>query len=198
MPYTESTACNAYRDVYATLNRATKLELAKDQHPIVPGPRVIYCSRKRLAGTITAFIKRNAGTNKDVTFAIIPVQYGTTVNKLIPNLRQLDPSVRYAREAVIEHIYRHASSRAEAGMLVEVVDSLGPDFLQVQMEFKAVNDMKYHFTYEYNMHDMMAIQAYAKPNEDLKEFWMPYHSSYDDYVKAVGRGDHDDFLKLSV
>lgn len=198
MPYTESSANNAYRGIYATLDRATKLELAKDTHPIVPGPRVVYSSRKRLAGTLTAFIKRNAGTTRDVTFAIIPVQYGATVNKLIPSLRQLDPSVRYAREAIVEHIYRYALSAQMAGMLVEMVDSLGPDFVQVQIEFKATNDLKYHYSYEYNMYDMMVIQAYAKPNEDLKGFWMPYHSSYDDYVKAVGRGDHDDFLKLGV
>lgn len=198
MPYTESTANNAYRGIFVTLDRATKLTLAKDTHPIVPGPRVFNCNRKRLAGHLTAFIKRNVSTVKDVTATVVPVQYGTTVNKLIPSLRQLDPEVRYAREAVVEHIYRHASSSQMAGMLVDMVDSLGPDFLQVYLGFKAPNDLKYHYTYEYNMRAMMEIQRYAKPNEDLMDFWMPFHSSYDDYVKAVGRGDHDDFLKLSV
>lgn len=198
MSYTESTAYESYRNVREMLDLATKLDLAKDKHPIVPSPRAIYCSRKRLAGIITAFIKRNIETNKDVTFAVIPVQYGTTVNKIIQSMSQLDPSVRYAREAVVEHIYRHAPSRPMAGLLVDMVDSLGPDFLQVRMEYKAANNMKYHFTYEYNMNDMMAIQAYAKPNEDLKGFWMPYSSSYDDYMAAVGRGDHEDFLKLNA
>lgn len=198
MPYTESTANNAYRDIHATLDRATKLDLAKVTHPVVLGPRMVRSNRKRLAGTLTAFIKRKVLSTKDVDVLVVPVQYGATVNRLISGLRQLDPEVRYAREAVVEHIYRHASSSQMAGMIIDMLDSLGPDFVQVYLGFKAVNDLRYHYTYEYNMHDLMAIQAYAKPDEKMEGFWTPYQSSAEDYAKAVGRGIHDDFLKQGV
>lgn len=195
MTYTESTANNAYRGIYVDLDCATKLAMGKNVHPSVSGSRVVHCNRKRLAGTLTAFVKRNVANYKDVNVVVVPVQYGATVNKIIPKLRQLDPGVRYAREAILEHIYRYSTTPQMAGMLAELVDSLGPDFLHVSLEFKAVNDLKYHYSYEYNMHDMMEIQAYAKPDELMATFWVQYKSSAEDYAKAVERGDHDDFLK---